>query len=395
MTLTGLDILARENFDRCRGQRIGVLCNQASIARDFRHVIEILLPLHRSGELTLGGVFGPQHGLFGHTQDNMIEWSGGRDERTGLSVFSLYGEHRKPTPEMLSGLDVLVIDLPDIGARYYTFIWTMFLCIEACVAAGIPLMILDRPNPIGGMAVEGPVLDPAFASFVGLFPLPIRHGMTIGELARFFQVEAFDGAGTVETVVMAGWWRSMSYEQTALPWVMPSPNMPTMETATVYPGGCLLEGTNLSEGRGTTKPFEQLGAPFIDGWDLAADLNGLDLAGCLFRAVDFQPTSGKWAGERCGGVFVHVLDRAMFRPVLTYLAILQQIRRRYGEKLEWREGPYEYEYLKRPIDVIAGNAWLAEAIDELRPLADIDTLMNEGVGAFVQRAETHKSYPPF
>lgn len=376
MTRTGLDRLIAAGFGPWRGRRTGVLCNQASIAADYRHILEHLLPLHQSGFLEIGAVFGPQHGLFGHTQDNMIEWEGRVDKRTGLQIYSLYGEHRKPSSEMLEGLDCFAVDLQDVGSRYYTFIWTMALCLEACFEAGIPVVVLDRPNPIGGIQVEGPVLDASFSSFVGLYPLPIRHGLTIGEIASWLSDHHLGGKGDLSVEEMEGWARQMYFEATNLPWVQPSPNMPTVDTAVVYPGGCLLEGTNLSEGRGTTRPFEQFGSPFVEGFALAEALNAANLPGCLFRPIEFQPTSNKWAGELCGGVFVHVLDRSTFRPFLTYCWALREIRRLFGASLRWKNGPYEYEFEKRPIDVIAGNGWLANAIDDLEALNELKSLLS-------------------
>ncbi len=358
-----------------------MVCNQASVSRDRHHIIDLLLPDHRAGRLEVKVVFGPQHGLFGHTQDNMIEWEGRLDPRTGLRVASLYGEHREPTAAMLAGVDRLVVDLPDVGARYYTFIWTLALCMRACARLRIPVTVLDRPNPIGGLQVEGPVLDPEFASFVGLHPLPIRHSMTVGEVATYLQ-QNFIPNVQLDVAKMEGWSREFYFEDTGLPWVMPSPNMPTVDTAVVYPGGCLLEGTNLSEGRGTTRPFEMVGAPYVDGWSLCDGLNALELSGCGFRPIQFEPTSNKWKGQICEGVFVHVLDRAQFRPFMTYVAILREIRRLCGTDLEWVSGPYEYEFAKRPIDIIAGNGWLAEAIDGLSPLEEILVQMNMGLRSF-------------
>jgi uncharacterized protein YbbC (DUF1343 family) len=392
-TATGLDVLAREGFERLQGKRIGVLCNQSSLDHTYRHLIDLLLPLHRAGKLSIAAVFGPQHGLFGHTQDNMIEWEGAKDARTGLTVHSLYGEKRKPTPEMLQGVDLFLVDVPDVGSRYYTFAWTMAYCIEACAELGIPVLVLDRPNPLGGIQVEGPMLRDGFRSFVGLHPMPIRHGMTIGEVARYVQAHFHPGAA-LDVVMLEGWSRSDYFDDTDVPWTMPSPNMPTVDTAVVYPGGCLIEGTNLSEGRGTTRPFEIVGAPFIRGWDLAEALNGLDLPGVHFRPIHFEPTFNKHGGKPCEGVFVHVTDRQGFEPVLVYVALMQEILRQTGlhhmpESAEaaktfvaaspecdlpgfaWKRPPYEYEYDRMPIDILAGDTWIREAIEGLHPLNEI------------------------
>lgn len=367
---TGLDILVSEQFLRIRGKSLGVLCNQASVSRDYRHILDILLPLHQSEELKLASVMGPQHGLFGHTQDNMIEWEGAPDARTALVIHSLYGETREPTSRMLRDVEILIIDLQDVGARYYTFIWSMALCMKACDERGIPVCVLDRPNPLGGVQVEGNVLEPDFASFVGLFPLPIRHGMTIGEIARYLQTEHFPKV-KLDVVAMQGWNRSAFHDETGAPWAMPSPNMPTVDTAVVYPGGCLLEATNLSEGRGTTRPFEILGAPYLNGWKFSEALNGVKLPGVYFRPLQFEPTFHKHAKTLCEGVFVHVSDRAAFLPVLTYVAILQEAVRQSPDQFAWKEPPYEYIFHLLPIDILAGNGRLRRDIETLRPLSEI------------------------
>jgi uncharacterized protein YbbC (DUF1343 family) len=369
-TATGLDVLARDGFKQLHGKSLGLVCNQATVTSDFVHGLELLVPLHRQGKLKLEVVFGPQHGLFGHTQDNMVEWEGGVDARTGLKVQSLYGEHRAPTPEMLEGLDLLVVDLPDIGSRYYTFLWTTALCMQACAGKGVPVMVLDRPNPIGGLQVEGTVLQPEFSSFVGLYPLPTRHGMTLGEAATYFK-NRFVPKAELEIVLVEDWSRSDYLWNTDAPWVMPSPNMPTLDTALVYPGACLLEGTNLSEGRGTTRPFELFGAPFLDGWAVAEALNPLDLPGVHFRPIQFQPTFQKHAGKVCEGCFVHATDPRAMEPVLTYVAILQAVWKQAQKEFQWKEPPYEYEKEKLPFDILAGNAWLRQDIEGLTPLGDV------------------------
>jgi len=392
-TATGLDRLVAEDFAPLHGKRIGLLCNQASVAHGYRHVLDLMLPYHRDGKFILQAVFGPQHGLFGHTQDNMIEWEGDADPRTGLTVRSLYGENRKPTPEMLEGIELFVVDIQDIGSRYYTFAWTMAHCIDACGELGIPVLVLDRPNPIDGLQVEGPMLRQGFESFVGLHPVPTRHGMTVGEIARYTR-DAFYPNAELDVVMLEGWSRSDYFDDTDLPWAMPSPNMPTIETAVVYPGGCLLEATNLSEGRGTTRPFEIVGAPFLDGWKMADALNDHGLAGVAFRPIQFEPTFNKHAQKVCGGVFVHVTDRHAFEPVLAYVALLQEAVRQSGlhelpaetpqdeqfragsaetglPGFAWKHPPYEYVHDRMPMDVLAGDTWLREAISEQRPLNEI------------------------
>lgn len=402
--MTGLDRLAADGFSRLHGKRIAVLANQASVDSGLRHLFDGLGPLHREGKLRVAAVFGPQHGLFGHTQDNMIEWEGHVDPRYGWTVFSLYGEHRRPTQAMLRGIDLFLVDIPDIGSRYYTFAWTMAHCMAACEEAGIPLLVLDRPNPIGGVQVEGTVLREGFESFVGLHPLPTRHGMTAGELARYFQARFYPRV-SLEAVPVAGWSRAAYLDETGIPWCMPSPNMPTLDTAFVYPGACLLEATNLSEGRGTTRPFEIVGAPFLNGWKLADSLNAKQLPGVYFRPVQFQPTFNKHAGRVCEGVFTHVTDRRGFMPVLTSVALLQETIRQTGihaldeaERGEetfvaasaecdlpgfaWKRPPYEYERDRWPIEILAGNDWLRRAIEERESLDTITARFRDECEAF-------------
>ncbi|MCE9559080.1 MAG: DUF1343 domain-containing protein [Armatimonadetes bacterium] len=291
----------------------------------------------------------------------MIEWEGG-DATVGPPVYSLYGEVREPTDAMLAGIDLLVIDLPDVGARYYTFIWTMALCLKACERLGIPVLVLDRPNPLGGEVVEGPIMKAENASFVGLYPLPARHGMTIGEVGKYLQATQFPGV-QLEILEMERWDRRMYFDGTGLPWALPSPNMPTLDTAIVYPGMCLFEGTKLSEGRGTTRPFEIFGAPFLDGEILASRLNGLGLEGVYFRPYSFEPTFQKCAREICGGCHIHVLDRNAFRSVEMVFLILREIREMAGDKMHWQDPPYEYVWDRRPIDLLTGDSELTDWID--------------------------------
>lgn len=367
---TGLDMMHYHNFAPWHGKRLGVVCHQASIDGEGRHILELLHPLHKAGTLTIQAVFGPQHGLWGHTQDNMIEWEGSTDPELNVPVYSLYGEHRKPPAEFLDGVEVLVIDLQDVGARYYTFIWTLAHCLEQCAELGIPVVVLDRPNPIGGTQVEGPGHDMEFKSFVGLYSMPVRHGKTIGEIAK--ELARLWIPDTNLTVIeMEGWERSMYFEHTGLLWALPSPNMPSPSTAIVYPGMCLFEGTKLSEGRGTTKPFEMWGAPFIQGRELCRQLNALALPGVIFRAVSFQPTFQKHAGEMCEGGFIHVTHRREYESTFTGIAILHTIRRLYGDALQWQDPPYEYEYIKLPIDILTGGTWVRVAIDSQMPLSEI------------------------
>jgi uncharacterized protein YbbC (DUF1343 family) len=341
------------------GRRVGVVCNPASIDGAFRHIVDRLAT---DGSVTLGAIFGPQHGFRSDLQDNMIESPHGRDERRRVPVYSLYSETREPTADMLAGLDVLVVDLQDIGARIYTFVYTMANCLRACRRHGLPIIVCDRPNPIGGVGVEGEVLQPGFESFVGQFPIPMRHGLTIGELARLFN--EVHGIGAALTVVpMAGWRRDMYWDETGLPWVMPSPNMPTLDTAVVYPGAVLFEGTMLSEGRGTTRPFEILGAPWIDGEPFARRVNGFGAAGVHARPVFFEPTFQKHARQTCGGCQLHVTDRRSFRPVLTGVVLLTAFYQTDPTRFAWRQPPYEYEHTLVPIDILAGSDRLRQQIE--------------------------------
>lgn len=353
--------------NRLDGRRVGVVANPASIDGAFRHVVDRLAS-HPGA--TLAAIFGPQHGFRADVQDNMIESPHVEDAARRVPVYSLYSETREPTAEMMRGLDLLVIDLQDVGARIYTFIYTMAYCLKAAARHGVPVVVCDRPNPIGGDAVEGPVLERGYESFVGLFPIPMRHGMTVGELARLFNEEYGLGAD-LEVVAMEGWRRGMYWDETGLPWVLPSPNMPTLDTAVVYPGAVLFEGTQLSEGRGTTRPFEILGAPWIDAEPFAAGLNAQAIEGACFRPVVFEPTFHKHAHQACGGVQIHVTDRRAFRPVLASVAVLGAFHDANPERFAWRQPPYEYEHRLMPIDILAGSDALRLGIEAGRSFRDM------------------------
>ncbi len=347
----GLEVLLGESLRGLRNSRVAVIANPGSVDSQLRHIVDLF---HAHPEVRLVSALGPQHGIRGETQDNMIEWSGFRDPQSGVPVHSLYGENRKPTPEMLADADVVVFDLQDVGARYYTFIHTMALAMEACRELDKRFVVLDRPNPINGIDLEGPVLNPAFASFVGLHPMPIRHAMTVGEIAGFLNQERSIGCH-LEVVPMEGWRRELFFDETGLPWVLPSPNIPTLDSALVYPGICLLEGTNVSEGRGTTRPFELSGAPWVDAASLARQLDGKGLPGARFRPVHFIPTFHKWADQIVAGVQIHVQDRRVFKPFATGLALLSAYRDCGGERFAWNDPPYEYEFDKAPIDILCGT----------------------------------------
>lgn len=347
---TGLELAAKKEFTILENARIGLLVHPASVDSLCIATQSLLA----SGGVKVTALFGPQHGILGQTQDNMIEWEGYSDPNTGIPVHSLYGQHRKPSAAMLENIDILVVDLQDVGARYYTFIWTLLLCLEACADSDKKVVVLDRPNPIGGLQTEGTVLSEEYRSFVGLAPIPMRHGLTIGELATYF-VKTRQIDVDLEVVEMLGWRRDMSFEQTGLPWVMPSPNMPTLETAWVYPGGCLLEGTTLSEGRGTTRPFEIFGAPYIEPERFVAKMNTFNLPGCLLRPLHFEPTFHKYAGEVCGGVQVHLVEPQIFESVPFYSAAIAVINELWPDDFAWRQPPYEYETVKLPIDILGGG----------------------------------------
>ena len=344
---------------RLKGRRVGVVSNPASVDARFTHVVDALLA---APGVTVGAIFGPQHGFRSDVQDNMIETPHTSDSARRVPVFSLYSETREPTAEMLKHVDALVIDLQDIGARIYTYVYTMANCLRACARHGVEVIVCDRPNPIGGVEIEGPILVEGYESFVGQFPIPMRHGMTIGELARCFN-EHFAIHAPLEVINMQGWSRDMYADTTGLPFVMPSPNIPTLDSAIVYPGTVLLEGTIVSEGRGTTRPFELVGAPWLEAESFAATMNARRLPGVHFRAAVFEPTFQKHAKSSCGGCQIHVLDRHAFRPVLTGVALIDAMRAASPSHFAWRRPPYEYEHDQEPIDILAGSPALRTAID--------------------------------
>lgn len=350
----GVDVLLRERADLLEGKRIGLVTNQTGVTSSLEWTVDAL---HRNPKVRLTCLFGPEHSIRGDMQD-AAKIDSFIDSRTGLKVFSLYGDHYKPTPDMTRDIDALVYDIQDVGARYYTYVATMNRCLEAAAEQDKELILLDRPNPITGAEVEGNVLEESHRSFVGERPIPMRYGMTIGELAQMFNREF--GVGCDLTVVKAkGWKRSMWYDETGLPWVMPSPNLPTLDAATVYPGTCLFEGVNVSEGRGTTRPFEILGAPWIDGFKLRERLTGEDISGVAFRGLYFVPAFGKFAGEACGGIQLHVGDRRRFRPVFTALKVLRAIMDLFPGKIEFRRNPRDGAY---GFDRLAGTATLRQEL---------------------------------
>ena len=344
---------------RLKGLRVGVVANPASVDHAFVHIVD---RVRDADGVTLAAIFGPQHGFRSDLQDNMIETPHAEDRARRVPVYSLYSETREPTAEMLAGLDVLVIDLQDIGARIYTFIYTMANCLRACGRHGVPVIVCDRPNPIGGVEVEGETLVRGFESFVGLFPIPMRHGLTIGELARLFN-EQFALGADLDVVTMEGWRRADFADDCHMPWVMPSPNMPTLDSAVVYPGTVLLEGTLASEGRGTTRPFELVGGPWVRAEAYADRLNAHGLPGAIFRPAVFEPTFQKHHGVTCEGCQIHVTDRAAFKPVVTGVAVIEELRRAAPSSFAWRPPPYEYEHRLMPIDILAGSSVMRESLE--------------------------------
>jgi uncharacterized protein YbbC (DUF1343 family) len=363
---SGLEEFLADEPKATRGLRLGLIAHPASVDGRYRHAADLLV--EALGE-RMAAFFGPQHGARGEKQDNMVESEDERDLRTGRPVYSLYGATRQPTPQMLEGLDALLFDLQDVGTRVYTFIWTMALAMRACAQAGRRFVVLDRPNPIGGRSVEGNLLDPAFASFVGLYPIPMRHGMTSGELALLFN-ERFGIGVELEVVRLAGWRRSMDFEQTGLPWVQPSPNLTSVQAAFVYPGSVVLEGTNLSEGRGTTRPLEGLGAPFLDPLLVDRLVADVPVPGAVLRPCAFEPCFQKWAGRRCHGLQIHVTDRRRFQPLRCAVRLLRGIRQLCPEGFAWRPPPYEYEFERLPIDLLNGT-------DRVRTWVDRDAAFEE------------------
>lgn len=329
----GIEVLLSDHLDMLKGKRIGLVTNHTGTDRTLASNIDLL---RSRPEVNLVALFGPEHGVRGDVQAGE-KIATTVDAATGLPVYSLYGATREPTPEMLAGVDILLFDIQDVGARFYTYPASLLGVLRAAAKAGIPVIVLDRPNPLGGELVEGPVLEPPYASFVGIFAMPVRHGMTMGELATMFvDVEKLRTKLTV--IRMKGWQRRDDAFRRGLAWVPPSPNMPTPDTALVYPGTALFEATNVSEGRGTAKPFEQIGAPFIDAAALAKRLNEAGLPGVIFRPAHFTPTFSKFSGQHCSGVMLHVTDRTAFRPFLTGVTMVKAVHDLYPDALEFRAG---------------------------------------------------------
>ncbi len=382
----GLEVLLSERLDLLAGRRVGLVASVSSVDAQLVGTAE---RLHEHPGVNLVALFGPEHGLHGQAQAG-VEVSVYTDPYLGLPVYSLYGKTYKPTPEMLADLDALIVDLQDGGVRFYTYLSTLAHVMQAASEAKLPVIVLDRPAPINGQTFEGPVLDPAYSSFVGMYATPIRYGLTIGEMASLFN-EHF-GIGCDLTVVpMRNWERDCWFDQTGLPFVPPSPNLPTLSAMTAYPGTCLIEGTNVSEGRGTTKPFEYVGAPWIEAEPLARTLNDLSMPGTRFRPVYFTPTFSKHQGQPCAGVHLYVTDRECFRPVETALRLIAQIKDTYPDHFAWREpwtpgGHY-------PIDLLSGSSSAREHLDASKPISDLLGQWQAGLRAYAEVRAQFLRYP--
>ncbi len=375
----GIEVLLKDEKNVLSGKKVGLITNPTGIDSKLTSIVDLL---HDDPDINLTALFGPEHGVRGDAQAGAsVEYY--IDEKTGLPVYSLYGKTKKPTPEMLKDVEVLVFDIQDVGTRYYTYIYTMAYAMEAAKENDIPFIVLDRPNPQGGESVDGPVLEPEFSSFVGLYPIPLKHGMTVGELATFFNKEYKIGAD-LKVIKMKGWKRDMDYDDTGLPFVLPSPNMPTVSTTFVYPATGLIEGTNVSEGRGTTKPFELIGAPYINSDELAGKLNALRLPGVKFRAASFTPTFSKHAGKLSHGVEVYITDREEFKAVPTGLHIIKTIQDLY---------PGDFEFLAaNNFNLLIGNGWIMSRIKEGSTVNEILKEYQERQDAFKKVRKNYLLY---
>ena len=374
----GIERLIQKSPPGLEQARIGLLCNPASVDSRLNHT---RLLIDQAFPQQLKALYSPQHGFFAEKQDNMIESDDLLDSVLGIPIYSLYGKLRKPDARMYEPIDVLLVDLQDVGTRVYTFIYTLSYCLEAARDYDVRVIILDRPNPINGNQVEGNCLAADCASFVGRFPIPMRHGLTIGELANLFN-EYFAIGCELEVIPMNGWKRDMLFNDTGLPWVAPSPNLPTPDSTLVYPGQVILEGTNLSEGRGTTQPFELFGAPYIDGAKIKSSLEKKHLPGVAFRPVVFEPTSNKWQARPCNGFQIHVTDATRFKPYATSLHLIREIMSNHPEDFEWKSPPYEYEFERMPIDLILGDRSIRERLEKLDPIEEIEAGWQEGLNRF-------------
>lgn len=386
-TIPGIDLF-KENFPRkFYNLNAAILTNQAGLDSNLNPTVEVI---KKSKLVKIKAIFGPQHGFTGHTQANMIEWEGYMHPDLKIPIYSLYGKNREPRKEWLEDIEILIIDLQDVGSRYYTFIWTMALCFKVCEKLSIPVFVLDRPNPISGRNIEGLILEEKFSSFMGIHPIIIRHGLTIAEIALYFK-ENFYKKLDLNLILMKNYLRKFFWSDTKLIWAMPSPNMPSEETALLYPGTCLLEGTNISEGRGTTKPFEIFGAPFFDK-KIEKEAKKLNCEDFYLRPIVFQPTFDKYKDKICNGFQIHVLNKKKFKPFILGFLILKLSYKIYPEKFKWREPPYEYEFQKLPIDIIAGTDFLRKAIEKDLPLKDFEEKELEDIKKFKKIRENFLLY---
>ncbi|MCP3944255.1 MAG: DUF1343 domain-containing protein [Desulfobacteraceae bacterium] len=385
--MTGIENLKANPPDYLKGKRLGLLANPASVDKKLTHTLDILNQLF-PGQLK--ALFSPQHGFYAEKQDNMIESDHGVESRLNIPVFSLYSETRIPTPGMLYHIDTMIIDIQDVGTRVYTFIYTISHCMEMAAKLNKTIVILDRPNPIGGLTIEGNILEPDCASFVGRFPIPMRHGMTVGEISQFFNRQ-FDLGCDLKIIPMEGWKRSMYWQDTDLAWLPPSPNLPTPGSCMVYPGQVIFEGTNISEGRGTTLPFEQFGAPFLDTKTIG-QIASEKIKGAFLRPVNFEPTSGKWQHKTCRGFHIHITSRKDFKPYMTSLLLMQLILKFHPEAFEFKPPPYEYEYKRLPIDLILGSRDIRKKITEMKNPGVLETLWQDKLNKFKTDSEKYYLY---
>lgn len=389
MVLTGLESIKKGLPEYLKGARVGLVCHAASIDNNYNHAIDIFRKLN----LKLVAIFGPQHGLYGQTQDNMIEWNGDEEATTGSSIplYSLYGQNRRPTAAMLENVDIIVVDLQDVGARPYTYIWTIKECLHAAQEFQKEVVVLDRPNPVSFLGLDGAVLKDGFFSFVGGANIPLAHGMTMGEMALFVQREYFRNA-VLHVVKMEGWDRSMSFPETGLPWVLPSPNMPTERTAIVYPGMVLFETVNVSEGRGTTTPFEVFGAPWIDVELFEKSLQKHQLDGFVLRRHDFIPTFNKFHSEYCRGFQIHPTNLTSFKPVALPVALMQACYESGGGAFAFTNPPYEYEFEIPPVDIVSGDASLRSWVTSGEPVAALEEVWYDEYKSFRETFNTITLY---
>ncbi|MFP4454088.1 MAG: exo-beta-N-acetylmuramidase NamZ domain-containing protein [Desulfobacterales bacterium] len=386
---TGLENLIRDQHPGLEKKRLGLLCNQASVDSGLCHARDLV---DRRFPGRLKALFSPQHGFFAEKQDNMIESGDFTDRRLSIPVFSLYGKTRAPTASMMESIDALLVDLQDAGTRVYTFFTTLSYCMEAAAETNTRVVILDRPNPIGGLQVEGNCLDPQYASFVGRYPIPMRHGLTIGEFARYIN-NVFTIGCELEVVAMKGWNRSMYYDDTGLCWVAPSPNLPAVSSVVVYPGQVIWEGTNISEGRGTTLPFEIFGAPFMDTDAIEKALGRCSyFQGAVLRPAVFEPTSGKWAQTPCRGFQIHVTDRRRFSPLRTSLKLLSVILSLFEKNFAWKQPPYEYEYEKLPFDLITGDPHIRKHLEAAADPRELEEQWRPGIKRYMKQVKPFYIY---